>query len=374
MMKKILGSRLVLFTALALGLVLGGKAQATTFISGIQVYSDIFQLFVPAQGPAQGVGTVAPGPSGTLALPAQLSGYRLGNPITWKYTDGAGNFNLRPYLTYVTGGHPACINLGAITGNQMPASPYGAPGVHATRESIYCGIAVGIEAGTHSPGNGVAALNGGSYRWCFDKANPSNNGVCTITDGGGSPLPGSQQPPKMNFTETGAGFGGTQALAGIWITGLRMSNPFTPAGGYFDGWFVLPLSWIGASTTSMFTGAFTHETFGVRTYVPVTEVGFAFTTGQVKGTGWYSNPTAGLAFTVVETVTGYDNRTSNYEVGRMQLVSGFIQATTTFGQYRVTNTLVKQTLHFVPEPMTTGLLAAGLLVLPVAYRIRNRRS
>ena len=374
---------IALAATLCLGILTASTAKAAAFFNE-QTTSNAFlgvQIPNPLYFEAKGVGVANIGPSGTIAFPAQTSA--MGNalltvntPNTWKYTDGAGNLTLPPYRTYVTGGHPACINLGAITGNQMPASPGGAPGIHATPNSIYCGLQIGMNAGTLAPGGGLAAA--GPFKWCKDDANPGNNGPCTLTDGGGNPLSPGQQPMFVRYEKTpgAAALGGTYQIAGDWNVGVRLSNPFTPAGGYFQLWGIVPLNMIGgtAGNVVQVVASVTHETLGFKVPGPVTEVGLPYTTGMVTVDYWLSVPTAMVALRLSTQFTGFDNRTTtNYEVGDVQLISGFLQKSNVFGAITNASFAFVMDVKFVPEPATTGLLAAGVLALPAIFWRRNRK-
>ena len=125
---------------------------------------------------------------------------------------------------------------------------------------------------------------------------------------------------------------------------------------------------ISVGKTEMATGLFTHETLGFSVPAPGTLVGFPWTDGQLKG----SEYTASLVNPSLVTATGNDTRTTMFENGNLQLVSGWvfqlggIAPDISVGQ-------IIMNIEFVPEAGSAALLIAGLGALPIAYRVRNRR-
>lgn len=373
----------------AVSALIGGSAQAVPFFAkNTQAFLQFYAIAIPTDpGALNGFGDASVTAGGAFTMPAGVQNWTMPGTSAalladaFYYTDGAGNFNFPPYRTYILGGHPACVNLGVIENHQMPNTTGGGPGILATADSAYCGMDVGMQAANFAPGSGVGAGTRGT-RLCLNKANISQQGVCTLSTptigGGTTPLPNSQQPPRVNLTPGAAQFGGTQSWLGVWKAGVNMSNPFTPAGGYFAYWAPVALTGLGGPTgaTASVTINYTHQTLGFRIPGSAQVAGFNWTTGKVAASFWFSNAATGgsIAMYVTEATTGYDNRTSMYENGEIQLVSGYLSQGTNFGIYSGAVAMMRTQIEFVPEPAAIGLLAAGFLGLPVLYRVRNRRS
>lgn len=347
-----------------------GPAGAVPFVANMQGFAG-YGVPIPIVSPIIGFGDATVGASGTVMIaPGAFALVVDAAPFVLSQS---GIFTSRPFLTTVSGGHPACLNLGGITGNKMPDWTTTTGGTAMATlmiagksfdpaTSVNCSHAFVNDAGTFSPGGGP-----GTVEWCYGVGAVA--GPCTITG-----LPASQQPAEVNITPnpapSAAQFGGTLGVLGVYKSGLRISNPFTPAGGYFDALGFIPMTALGrvVGETAKATGLFTHETLGFTIPAPGTLVGFPWSTGQFKA----SEITASLVNPSVVTATGHDNRTSMFQNGNLQMVSGWvfnlggIAPDTTVGQWVMS-------IEFVPEPGSAALLMAGLLGLPVAYRLRNRR-
>lgn len=368
---------LIVFGSLLLA---AASAQAVPYVGRVRFTSDYYGVDLwngtGYQGnkkkPWLAFGDAGLGSSGTLMIQGSHWDLQVlgGQSDTSQWTTGSGEWLPGSVRTYVMGGHPGCLApLGPVMTPQMPATPYGAPGVNATVDSAYCGYQVGMNDGTLAPGGGP-----GAWEWCWQVGDPNNSAPCTLTDGNGNPLPVSQQNLRARNTPGAAQFGGAIALMGVYRDGIIMTAASTP-GAYLVGWFLNPASaWGGQFGDYVQTsGAFTHLTLGWNSPMTFTMWGAPWSTGVASGRGYISYPSISYATTTFNTRTGYDNRTSMFENGGLQMVTGTLMAATYFGSTSLNAGNLMLQIEFVPEPVRGALLAAGLLALPVAYRLRNRK-
>jgi hypothetical protein len=158
----------------------------------------------------------------------------------------------------------------------------------------------------------------------------------------GMRLTGSNQAGTFSGSG-GAGFGGAMALAGV----MKLCTYPSPCSAAVTN-LVVPLA-VGAPGTALVTGA-----------VNLTVVGAPWTTGTaVIGTATQMGGVAPLSNTGAPS-------------GSVTLVTPIFISTNT-GALPILPTFGTLTLHFVPEPATLGLLAAGVLGL-AAWGRKQRRS
>jgi len=174
--------------------------------------------------------------------------------------------------------------------------------------------------------------------------------------------------------------GGPQTLAKAKVTAgknqfggvMRLLGQLTSKVCYFrqQGCSLGKNNWrydaIGESTVALYTAVYYHTGLMQSSVIMVLGDRFPWTTGEVSLTAVQRGP-----HRTVERRTGYDNRTALGK-GTIQLVTPLLTRWLQPSVNFETGGIAIMRLKFIPEPRKAMLLAAGLSVLAVLYRLRVR--